>query len=83
VVSFKFRPPCQENYTVLLEELTVMTAEPVWALLRRENLLPFSGTEPRSLGRRARGLTAIPHYSFKLPKDCVYVKQSMQNISVY
>ena len=66
----------KENYTVPIEELTVMTEESVWALLRRQNLLPFSGTEPRSVCRRARGLTAISHYPFQLPKDCttVYAK---------
>jgi hypothetical protein len=39
-----------ENYTVPIEELSVLTAEPVCALLRRQKLLPFSGTEPRPVG---------------------------------
>jgi len=72
--SDRFAP--EENYTVLIEELTVMTGESVRALLRRQNLLPLLGTEPRYLGGRARSLTTVSHYPFQLPEDCttIYAK---------
>jgi hypothetical protein len=82
LASCSDRLDSEEKYTVPIEELTVMTAGPVWAVVGRQNLLPFLGTEPKSVGRRARGLTAISHYPFQLPKDCVFMQQSMQNISV-
>jgi hypothetical protein len=75
---------------VPIEQLTVMTEEPVWELLRRQNLLPFLGTEPRSVGRRARGLTATLRYPFQLPKDCktlyakyIFVLRSMKKTGFF
>ena len=69
------------NYTVPIEELNILTAEPVWALLRRQNLLPFSGTEPRPVGRRARG-QPLYHITHSPSRKIAYVYNSLCKIPV-
>lgn len=70
-----------ENYTVPIEELSVLTAEPVCALLRRQKLLPFSGTEPRPVGRRVRG-QPFYHTTHSHSRKIAYVYNSLCKIPV-
>jgi len=71
----------EENYTVPIEEWNVLTTEPVWALLRRQNLLPFSGTKLRPVGRRVHG-QPLYHITHSHSRKIVYVYNSLYQIPV-